>query len=179
MNNCTNSNDSTVEVTKTDSIEITPSQLNDIKRTVDSILESKIGTCTKDHGYILKIYDVFVDYNSITISRVDGNCFCPVRYNCLVFKPVVGDIYNAIVTYTDQWKNSKGFYDTVCVKYNYVNIILEEPKSPEEIQVLSDIQLGDTLSVQIRIIEYKTKEYSCIATVVIHSTDLIKEIVKV
>jgi DNA-directed RNA polymerase subunit E'/Rpb7 len=81
----------------TEHITIQPSELSRVKKTILSHLQAKVGTCTREHGYIVKILKILPIPQNVNISRTSGMCVIEVKYKAKTLIPQVNSIFEAKV----------------------------------------------------------------------------------
>lgn len=131
----------------TENIVIQPSQLKHIKSAIRQHIESKVGTCSKQYGYIERI--IKIDYDSMTnfISRTSGCCVFQVSFEMECNIPQVGDIIDGIVMMI--------FTEGILLRSGRIQIIIPNDKT----RVL---EKGSTHKVVITSVRYDHFEYQCV-----------------
>jgi DNA-directed RNA polymerase subunit E'/Rpb7 len=126
------------------------------------------GSCIKEYGYIIDIFDNIEIGESVEIVN-NGNVIFPVKIPCLCFKPEAGTILtgrielltkDCIRVTKDQLKLIISVPFDKCLDYVY-NERTNTYKNKN-----SELKKGSEIQVKIDYINYTFKNYTCIAQMV-------------
>lgn len=142
-----------------------PSELNDIHKNIDTKLRKRIGSCTKENGYIIDIHEIYHDKTTNKISRVSGNCIFTISYKMTTLKPEAGHVYKAIVNCI--------FKEGIFCEYNNIKILIpiSEIKNytfqnSKFINKSKSIEISNIIQVHINIVRYEDQNYQCIGRMI-------------
>lgn len=150
--------------TITTQVVLRPHELSNIKSIIESKIKKTIGTCIKEKGYIIIINDI-KEKNTNIISRVSGNCIFNVTHTIFTLKPMIGHIYNVLI--------SDIFKEGIFCEFNHMKILIPVSElskySYTNKQFQSDehvIKQGNRIKIKIKNTRYEEQNYQCIAALV-------------
>jgi len=143
-----------------------PHELGDINRYICEKLEEKVGSCTKERGYITAIVYPLSKIHHNLVSRQTGNVIVNVSYEIETVKPCIGMICTALVNIV----HKEGLF----ARMDYVDIIVPATTFDEHLwtckenQFVNDdctIEVGSWIKVQITNVRYTNSNFQCIAKI--------------
>ncbi len=123
-----------------------PDELGDIRARLSAKIVERIGTCSREQGFVMDMTDIHIYPSQNHISRTSGNCFFRVEYTLHYLKPEKGHIYEASVLHVF----GEGVF---CTAHN-MKIFIPKPTPP--------LQPQDTIRLQIENVRYDNRQYQCI-----------------
>lgn len=126
----------------TDNIVLVPSQLANIDANITKIIMQRVGTCTKEYGYVTSISNIRRKSN--IISRTSGSCVFQVAYTATCIKPVEGETLSCQVVLS--------FPEGMLVTHEKMRIIVPRVQ----------YSVGSTVDVILVSIRYESSEYQCV-----------------
>lgn len=144
-------------------IVLRPNELTNIQSNLEKKIRKKVGTCSKEKGYIIMIHNIQRDKKlQNIISRVSGNCIFTVSYDICSLKPEIGHVYKVLV--------SSIFKEGIFCEYNNIKILIPNSElqsfSYQNEKLVSPeytIQTGDWIKIRIHNVRYDDQNYQCIA----------------
>ena len=132
-----------------------------IRKHIETALAKQIGSCTQEHGYLVKFGGFTI--KDTEISRVTADIIVRLNVKAYVLKPRVDAKYQATVS---ACVNGNGIYahchdklKILILERNFSNSRFENGK-----YVFPDktIQIGDVVNVIIKAIKYEKNNFQCI-----------------
>ena len=145
----------------TEPVILTPAELQTSRDVITTKLQAKVGSCTKEYGYILSID--LIDFKSTTnvISRTSGNCIYTVSYTMTTIIPKPEQVYTGRVNLI--------FIEGIFSTWNNIKIIVpmdmivgwtfEHDKFTCEDRT---IRVGDLIPIKLTNVRYDNNQYQCI-----------------
>lgn len=134
---------------QTEECIVQPHELENVQENINVKLKNRIGTCTKEDGFICDVRNIELLKNS-RVSRISGDVFFTVKYESVSLKPSKGHIYHStIIRIFDE-----GFF----CQFKNIRIFVPNTETMQH----KVFNVGDTMKVEITNIRYEDRQYQCI-----------------
>ena len=148
-----------------DNIILTPNELHNIIDNINKKVKLKIGSCSKDNGYIIDIKNIKIQYN--IICRYNGDCDYFVLYDILYLKPEKGHIYECTVKLIHE-------YGVICM-FKCIEILVPKDMlsnwtfNPITLEYKKDdriISVNSIITIRVFLTQYKYNKIQCIGELI-------------